>query len=507
MVKTFAFVFGVAISLAAAYWQKSQQIASLASKAAHPIECSVSGDEALKRFSKILSFETVSQADTEDHTKDSQTFSDLHGYLEEAYPLIYSKLNVEKVCGWSLLVKWPGSNPDQLPVLFISHIDVVPVIEGTEANWKYPPFSGHIADGFVWGRGALDVKSGVVAILEAWTRLLERGYTPSRTLIFAIGHDEEVGGVKGAACMKETLVQSGIEKVQVILDEGGIIASDGISPLVSQPVAVVGTAEKGYVTLEANIASTGGHSSMPPLDGSSTSSILSKMIRGVDASPSAKGITRPVEDFFEALAPYAHVAVRPILKFSGKWPLNLVITEALRRLSPETNALVTTTGVVTHIAAGVQENVLPSQAKAWFNFRLLPGHRQEQLITYLKDMAGSFSDRVDVSVRKVFWAKPSPTTEPSSTEFLLLKKTIQETVVVEGQVPVVAPYLLVGGTDSKHYQDVTVGGTLRFLPYPLNFKKKELGMMHGTNERLGTEIFLTAICFYERLSTNFGNWV
>ena len=163
---------------------------------------------------------------------------------------------------YTILYRWPGSDATLPPILLTAHYDVVPVLPGTEDLWTHQPFAGDIADGIVWGRGTLDDKSAVVAQLEAATLLLKAGFKPARTVYFSFGHDEEVGGTRGAAEVAAYLAE---QKVRLAwsLDEGSFVL-DGLLPGVKPLMAAVNVAEKGSVTLQVVAKGAGGHSSLPP---------------------------------------------------------------------------------------------------------------------------------------------------------------------------------------------------------------------------------------------------
>ena len=188
-------------------------------------------------------------------------FLALHEYLKETFPKVHSGLTKETINDYSLLYTWKGSDETLKPILLMAHLDVVPVEPASEADWQHPPFEGQIQDGYIWGRGALDDKAGVMGLLEAVETLLAEGFRPKRTIYLAFGHDEELGGPNGAAKIAELLLSRKVE-LDYVLDEGLIIAN-GILP-VSKPVALIGIAEKGFVSLELSVETEGGHSSMPP---------------------------------------------------------------------------------------------------------------------------------------------------------------------------------------------------------------------------------------------------
>ncbi len=217
------------------------------------VDILIDGEQFPQHLAEALRFRTISYQDS---TKfNGEEFHSLHAYIEEAFPNVHSSLEKEIISGYSLLYTWQGSDPNLKPILLMSHQDVVPVISGTEKDWTYPPFEGKIAEGYIWGRGTLDVKSGMIGILEAVEALLRDGIQLKRTIYIAFGHDEEIGGLKGAAEIAK-LFQARNIQFEYVLDEGGII-SRGIIPGVSNPIALVGIDEKGYLILELKVNSEG----------------------------------------------------------------------------------------------------------------------------------------------------------------------------------------------------------------------------------------------------------
>ncbi|HXG27991.1 MAG TPA: M20/M25/M40 family metallo-hydrolase, partial [Nevskiales bacterium] len=225
-----------------------------------PAKLAIEPEAAARRLAGALAIPTVSHEDRD--RIDETAFLRLQDYLGTQFPRVHRVLNRETVSQLSLLYTWPGSEAGLDPLLLLAHLDVVPVEPGREHDWQRPPFGGDIADGYVWGRGALDDKASALAQLEAVELLLARGFKPRRTIYLAFGHDEEVGGRDGAARIAELL-----HKLQVrpalVLDEGGAVMQDGMLGL-SGPVALVGIAEKGYLSLMLSAEDSGGHSSMPP---------------------------------------------------------------------------------------------------------------------------------------------------------------------------------------------------------------------------------------------------
>jgi carboxypeptidase PM20D1 len=414
---------------------------------------------------------------------DAAPFLALRDYLQSAFPRVHMHLQRETVGVHSLLYTWRGSNPYLKPILLIGHLDVVPVEPGTEKDWEHEPFGGRIADGFIWGRGAIDNKSAVLGTLEAVEMLLTEGFQPSRTVYLAYGHDEEVGGGAGAARIAALLRSRGVQ-LEMVLDEGGVVG-DGILPGVSEPVALVGIAEKGFVTIELRTRAPGGHSSLPPRE--TAVGILSAAVARVEERPMAARLDGPTRQLFDRLGPRFPAVERAV--FANLW-----LTEPLvrRRLeaSPTTNAMVRTTTAPTILQAGTKDNVLPSSARAVINFRILPGDTVATVLEHVREAVND--SRVEIQVGGRFSAEPSPVSPTDSDAYRTLERTIRSVV----PDAIVAPYLVVVVTDARYYTDLT-RNVFRFLP--LRLTQRDLERMHGSNERIGVGEYETAIRIYRQL--------
>jgi carboxypeptidase PM20D1 len=438
---------------------------------------------AAARLAGALRFETVSRVDT--GPIDPAAFLALHRYLAESFPRAHAALTREVVARYSLLYTWPGTDPSLPPVLLLSHLDVVPVEPGTEGSWTQPPFAGRIAGGFVWGRGSLDDKVGVTAILEAVDALAGQGFRPARTVYLAFGHDEEVGGGQGANSLAAVLTQRGVHP-RFILDEGGAVAV-GMVPGLTRPVALVGTAEKGSLNVELTAASAGGHSSMPPRH--TAIGEVAAAVHALEEHPMPARIAGATRASFEYLAPELPFGQRLILS-------NLWLFGPLVRLQigadPAGNARIRTSTAATMIAGGVKENVLPLSARAVVNFRILPGDTVASVLDHVRKTVGP---SVKVAQEGSHAIDPSPETDTATPEFALLQRTVAE--ALPGALT--APNLLSGGTDTRHYEQLT-RNVYRFLP--VRVTAEDLRRLHGTNERVGVEDYATAVRFYVRLVKN-----
>lgn len=281
-------------------------------------------DGAAERLAGSLRMRTISSEDPA--AFDAEAFEALHGYLESAFPRVHAQLRRETVASHSLLYTWQGSDSSVNPILMIGHLDVVPVEPGAEGNWQQDPFGGRIADGFIWGRGAIDNKSTVVGTLEAVEMLLSEGFQPARTVYLAYGHDEEVGGAAGAREIAALLKARGVE-LEMVLDEGGVIA-EGILPGISEPIALVGIAEKGFVTIELSARVAGGHSSLPPRQ--SAVGILSAAVARLEATPMGARLEGPTRQLFDRIGPRFPIVQRAL--FANLWLTGPLVLRSLVRL-------------------------------------------------------------------------------------------------------------------------------------------------------------------------------
>jgi len=442
-------------------------------------------DAAVERFAAAIriptiSFETVEETDT-------TQFLALHDHFEAVYPRVHESLTRELIGDLSLLFTWEGSDPTLEPVVLMGHLDVVPVIPGTEEDWTHDAFGGVVADGYVWGRGTMDDKISVVAVLEAVELLLADEFQPRRTIYLAFGHDEEVGGPLGAGAIADLLAERGAEPYAFVLDEGGTIA-EGLVPGVEGAVALVGIAEKGYVSLELVVEGPGGHSSMPPPE--TNIGILAAAITKLQAEPFPTGLDGAAREMFVSLAPHMPLSARLVM--GNLWLFEPALEFALG-MDPTTAAMLRTTTAPTIIDGGVKANVLPIVARGIVNHRIKPGETIETVMARVTEIIDDPRVQVAVSAEA---QNPSPVSDPEGSAFALVARTIRET---NGEDVVVAPYLVVGGTDAKYYSGSS-DAVFRFLP--ARFEEDAMTRFHGTDERMSVDSYLASIRFFHRLIQN-----
>lgn len=435
-------------------------------------------DAAIARFTEALRFETISFGDPANWR--SEPFLDLHRHLEASFPRVHQTLQRDVVGDYSLLYTWRGSDSGAAPILLTSHLDVVPVPGSTLEEWDQPPFSGAIADGFIWGRGTLDNKYGVVASLEAVERLLSEGFTPSRTVYLAFGHNEEIGGQGGAAAITDLLASRGVQ-LAWSLDEGLAVIS-GAVPGLEAPTAMIGIAEKGYATFEITARAEGGHSSTPPREGAIGR--LSRAIARIEGNP-MPGRMDIAGGLFDAIGPHVEGVQGFAMRNHG------LLGPVLRRVlsgSPVTDAMLRTTTAVTIVRGGTKENILPRSATATVNFRLFPGDTPEDVAAHLAEVI----DDEGVEIELLGGNGASAVSSDESRGFTDIAAAIARVF----PDAIVAPGLVLAATDTRHYSRIA-DDAYRFGPLVLT--TEDAKRIHGVNERIGVENYLQCIEFYEAL--------
>jgi len=443
----------------------------------------VDGARVAGKLSGAIQIRTISHEDP--RKKDENEFARFAAALQDSFPRVHQNLTREAVADLSLLYCWKGSRPGETPFLLMAHQDVVPVEPSTESRWTHPPFAGEVAEGFVWGRGAMDDKGSLIAILEAVEMLLESGFRPERTLYLAFGHDEELGGEGGALQIVAALKSRGVE-LSYVLDEGGAIAEAGLVPGFDRPVALIGIAEKGASSVELSVASEGGHSSVPPRE--TAVSIVSEAIVRLQSHPLPGGLRGPFAQTLEYLGP--EMPFFPRMALANLWAFRGLIERRLAQ-SPATDAVLRTTTAATVVEGGVKANVLPAKARAVINFRIMPGETPSTVLEHVRRVVAD--PRVKVSALE--GREPSAVSPVDSPGFRLVERTVRELF----PDVIVAPYLVLGGTDSRHYAPLTTG-LYRFAPFRAS--ASDLRRAHGTDERIAVENLGKLVSFYMQLIRN-----
>lgn len=432
-------------------------------------------DDVFENFSKGIQYKTISFS--EDAVPDSTAFYGFHRYLEETFPLTHAQLNLKKINEYSLLFKWEGTDNATKPIILMSHMDVVPVDGPTLNDWEAPPFSGKITNTHIIGRGTMDDKSSLIAIMEAVEKLLEESFVPSRTIYLAFGHDEEVGGPNGAGAIAKYLKAQGVEAAMA-LDEGGFLATNMV-PDMEGPVAMVNLAEKGFASFRLIVETTGGHSSRPPKE--NTIGMLAQAIVDLENNQRPYKLVKPIDYQFEYMGPEFPFFKK--MAFANPWLFKQPILESL-------NAHTTTAPTI--ISGGVKNNVIPTVAEATINFRILPGETIESVQAHIESTISS-----KIKVEPVgFLTNPSPVSTIDSEAYKILEQTIRDMYPNS----VVVPGLVGGGTDARYFYDIA-DDVYRF--FPIRLEPDSMTRFHGIDEKLSKENYKEIITFSYNLIKRF----
>ncbi len=473
------------IGLCAVLVVRTMQLPAPAEPAMVAGEAVVAVDEsrAAERLGAAVRFATVSYASGA--PIDTASFRGFHAFLAQSFPQAHAAMTREVIGGLSLLYAWPGVDAAAEPVVLMGHMDVVPVPEANLRDWTHPPFSGAVADGYVWGRGTLDDKTTVLAILEAVEGLVASGHRPPRTVYLTFGHDEEVGGRYGARAIVAELVRRGV-KPAMVLDEGGFLTT-GMIPGIPGRAAIVGVAEKGYLSLRLTAKAVGGHSSMP--SGRTSVGALSRAVAALEADQFPSSLEGPTRRMLESLAPYSSFTSR--LALANLWLTGPIVERKLGG-TPLGAALMRTTTSPTMLSAGIKDNVLPPEATAVVNFRIRPGETMETVTERVRMVIADSMIRVEPtdSAR----TDPSPVSDTESAAYKLIASTVRS--MAPGERLPVLPYLVMGGTDAKYWGEHS-DRVFRFLAVPLG--EGDETRVHGVNERIRVADYGVAVGFFSRL--------
>ena len=438
-------------------------------------------DRYINHLSQAIQIPTISNRD--ESLVDWSKFDEFHAFLREAYPLCHEKLDPQIISTRSLMFHWKSAHPEKEPICMLAHQDVVPVTPGTEDDWTYPAFSGTVADGFVWGRGALDIKNHLIGVMEAVETLLEEGYVPERDVYLCFGHNEEVmaeGDDCGATVMMKWFKERGI-KLDSVIDEGGAILSVKVDKVIDGHLAGVGIAEKGHVDFEISVNAKGGHSSQPPKH--SALGKLSKIVCNLENHQFEAKLTDQLYSLFNEIGKNTTYPVRCVM--SNLPVLKPVVTKICSNI-PAVASMMRTTTAVTMANGSPAPNVLPQKASVIANFRIMPGQTVEDVEAHIRKYAGR-----DAEVKLIGGKNPSKISPTDSRAF----KVIADICKSMDPKAIVAPYLVMGGTDARQYEDVC-DNIYRYSPFLMDTAL--LLTTHGTNERIPVASLEDGVAFFKR---------
>lgn len=427
-----------------------------------------------ENLSKMIQINTVKTDNLSQHKK-------FQSLLEELYPTVYSK-GEKFIIDGSLLIKIKGKNKDLKPMLLMSHTDIVEA----EGKWKYPPFSGTIAEGSVWGRGTVDTKGSLCAFFEAAEDLLKGGFVPEADLYLASSIDEETFGI-GAKSTVNFLKEQGVE-LGIVLDEGGAIV-EAPMPGLSGHFAMLGIMEKGYANVEFIAKSLGGHASTPTTN--TPIARLAAFVHEVNTkSPFKKELNKPVRDMFKEMS--LHMAQPYKSLFGNASLLSPVLKTVLPKVSPQANALLTTTCAFTMANGSMAPNIIPDTASVTANMRVSAHQPLKESLEIIANVAKKY----DIETKILYSHDCSGITDINSDNYKYLCNCV--TTIFEDVKPV--PFVVLAATDSRHYNEIC-DCVVRFSPLRLN--KQQLNSPHGLDENISIDALYDASQFYRYFIENY----
>ncbi|MEF9479495.1 M20/M25/M40 family metallo-hydrolase [Chryseobacterium sp. 1B4] len=402
-----------------------------------------------------------------------------------------------------------GTNPGLQPILFLSHMDVVPPgdagiknneknifrvddqplnpVSKVAENWDYAPFSGAVANGRIYGRGAIDMKGMLFSLMESVNNLIKNRQIPQRDIYLAFGFDEELGGKNGAAQIAEYFGKQKL-KFDAVYDEGGLIMRKGNIPGVNTDLAVVGCAEKGFLSVRIKVKGLGGHSSMPPAESAmGKAAVIMKRLEDQQMKPV---ITPLIQGFLKNTGGQMPWAERFII--ANQWLLKSMLMSKLSQ-NNITNSLVRTTTALTMMKGSSRSNILSPEVEFVVNFRLLPGNNIHDVRDHITKAVRGF----DVEIEDIDTAREASAVSPVDTKaFRIIEAGVKE---IYPDV-VITPYLTMAGTDAVKYERLSKN-IYRFLPVKTNSAEQQ--SIHSTNEYLSIENYLKMIHYFEYVMKNY----
>lgn len=440
-------------------------------------------DGAVARLSHAIQCKTVNQ----DDGANAGEFEKLHALIRESYPALMAVADFQVIGCHSLLITIPGTNPSLRPCLYMSHLDVVPVVAGTEGDWTHDAFSGAVADGYIWGRGTLDIKDQVFGVLEAANYLLAHGTSFARTTYLAFGDDEETLN-KGARAIAAHLQSQGVT-LEFVLDEGfGKIENAAHYGAPGTYISLVDLMEKGYADLELSVKSAGGHSSRP--FGGTSLGHMSQIITRIVENPFPVKLTPVMAGAFKALAPY--ITEEPLKTLVQDVDGNAdAIAQYCNSVKDLFHFASTTIAPTIIRGSSAACNVMPQNMSAVINFRIAEGETVEDLLAHVKAAVNDDS----VEMRFLQCNDPSATARTDGYGYAKLLETMEyyfhDVVFVPSQTA--------GATDAHHYE-IICDTCLRCSPFMTTPEDSARGV-HGTDERLAVRSYVQGIRALIRLMT------
>ena len=430
---------------------------------------------AVKSLAELVKCKTVSYYD---HAlEDDAEFEKLIGKLPELFPNVTAKCTLTRLPDRALLYRWAGKGKGD-PAVLMAHYDVVPV---EEENWLKPPFDAVVEDGVMWGRGTLDTKVTFNGILSAAENLIKQGFTPENDIYFAFSGGEEING-EGAVNIVNYFKEQGITP-ELVLDEGGAVV-ENVFPGVKERCGLIGIAEKGMINLRLSFSGEGGHASAPAPH--TPVGRLALACTKLEAHPFKAHFTKPVLEMFDTLGRRSTFLYRMI--FANLWCFKWVLDLICKKSGGELNALVRTTVAFTQMEGSKAPNVIPPNASMVANLRLNPEDSVSGAIEYIKKTVGDEA----IVLTDMHSMEPSRISRTDCEGWQRVSRAVADT----WKGAVVAPYLMVQCSDSRHYGAIS-DRVYRFSAMDLTAEERRT--IHGNNERIRLETAESAVEFFIRV--------
>ena len=395
-------------------------------------------------LAKLIRIPTVTNSDR-------QNFVAFRKVLAEEFPAVYRECEVIRPGGEgsdALMFRWKGKSSAR-PLVLMAHQDVVPA----EGEWKYPAFSGTVAEGKVWGRGAMDCKNTLFATIRSVEELISEGFVPEQDVYLCYSDNEETSG-HGAEYCRDWLVANGM-----------------------------GFIEKGYCDIKFVARSKGGHSSSPPKN-TPFARLAAFMNYCETHTVFKRRMSAPAKAMFVGMSDGLSGPVKFLTKHAGFFaPL---IVSVLPRLTPFGAALLGTTMTFTMAQGSGAPNVIPQEAYVVANLRFAPGDDSKECVEKLRKLAA----RYDIEAQVMECRDHTPVVDIESPDFKYFAETVKKVFPDTGA----APYLIFGGTDCRTMQTITPCA-IRCTPCKLS--AEQLASMHAANENVDVDALVGAVRFFK----------
>ncbi|MCL2821218.1 MAG: M20/M25/M40 family metallo-hydrolase [Oscillospiraceae bacterium] len=433
-------------------------------------------ERAIGSLQEMVRIETIWNWDKDPEGKH---FAEFRALLPKRYPLIHEKCSYEQIGRSGMLFHWKGKSA-QNPTVYMSHYDVVPA---DEELWQKPPYSATRENGVIWGRGTLDTKATLCAVLETAETLISQGFTPENDIYFSFGGDEETEATDTRDIVLH-FKEKGI-KPALVLDEGGAVV-ENIFPGVKQRTALIGTAEKGMANVSFSVNGTGGHASAPPVK--TPIGMLAGAVTAIEKNPLDAHFCESVLKMFDTLGRHSTFAFKLI--FANLWCFKGLFAFICKKSGGELNALVRTTCAFTQMQGSTAHNVLPPSASISANMRLMAPDNIDSILTELKKRVKNDS----IKIERLNGHNPSIFSNMDSEGYLRVSSAAAKT----WSDAIISPYLMIAASDSRFFCQIC-DVVLRFSAMALSSEDRK--RIHGNDERITEGQLKEALIFYRHIMT------